>query len=192
MNGPSAEPLCTSKVTSRERRHRVRAWIRILAQGVALTCVLARCERSTAMHGEFAAISPEIVTTFDYETPNVRVSAHRFGQKDRFLVSTQIRGEDGIRYCQSDDHFQKLLGEFESLRIRRSFTERELAAVKKGRIAYHRLRLVAAPPLEASEQILMAQPNGHLLVEMEDLGYELNLTTGVVEQIAQSCRVGSR
>ena len=42
--------------------------------------------------------------------------------------------------------------------------------------------------MEAYDEILTPLPNGFMLVERGDLGYELSLSTKVVAQLGQCCR----
>jgi hypothetical protein len=144
------------------------------------------CDRPTPLApGEFTSIAPDIVLTFEYETPAFVVHAHRFSERDPFRVVVQTR-QRGVRHCMSDGAFQKLIENFEALTIRRRVEETELQKLKHGR-SYHRLRYVAAPPMEAYEEVLSPLPNGYLLLESQGFAYELSLQTRIVEQAGRSC-----
>jgi hypothetical protein len=144
------------------------------------------CDRPTPLEpGEFTSIAPDIVLTFEYESPAFVVHAHRFSERDPFRVVVQTR-ERGLRHCTSDGAFQKLIENFEALTIRRRVEEAELQKLKPGR-SYHRLRYVAAAPMEAYEEVLSPLPGGYLLVEIRGFAYELSLQTRTVEQLGRSC-----
>jgi hypothetical protein len=161
--------------------------LRVLCVTIALTC-LNGCDRPKPLDpGEFTSIAPDIVLTLEYETPEFRVTAHRFSERDRFRVTVETRRDNEFHSCTSDDVFDHLLAEFESLRIRRRVADDEVVKLKQAR-SYHRLRYASAPPMEAYEEVLSPLPSGFLLVQSEGFAYELSLTTRVVEQLGQSCR----
>jgi hypothetical protein len=149
---------------------------------------LPACEHSRPLDpGEFTSIAPDIVLAIEYETPDFRVTAHRFSPEDQFRVTVETARDNGFRHCISDDGFHRLLGGLESLRIRRRIDAKEVAKLGKKR-RYHRLRYAAAPPMEAYEEVLSPLPSGFLLVESDGFAYELSLSTLFVEQLGQSCR----
>jgi hypothetical protein len=136
------------------------------------------------------AIRPETVLTFDYETADSYVSAHRFAVRDPFHVVAQTHLDNGLVHCTGDESFEQLLRDFESLKIRRRLTESELAELGQAR-AYHRLRLASAPPVEAYEAVLTPLSNGLLAIDLEGQTYELGLSTRAVEQLGHSCSLAS-
>jgi hypothetical protein len=152
-----------------------------------LSC--AACERPMLLDpGEDAfAILPESVMTFNYETAEFYVSAHRFAERDPFLVVVETRLDGGLVHCASDENFNLLLRDFESLKIRRRLDEKQLAKLSAGR-AYHRLRFASAPPTEAYDAVLTPLSNGFLTIQLEGSVYELSLSRRAVDQLGHSCR----
>jgi hypothetical protein len=132
------------------------------------------------------AILPESVVAFDYETAELHVSAHRFTMRDHFRVVVESRIHNGFVQCASDDRFDRLLREFESLQISRRLDEKQIAKLSRSR-EYHRLRLASAAPMDAYEAVLTPLSNSLLSIEIEGLTYELRLSTRVVDQLGKSC-----
>ena len=136
--------------------------------------------------GEYTSIAPDIVRTLEYETPEFRVSAHRFDERSRFRVVVE-RPDNSLHYCMSDPAFESALGELEALKIRRVLGEGERAKLKKDR-PFHRLRYASQPPLDAYDEVLSPLSSGALTVESEGFTYELTLSTHTVERLGRACR----
>lgn len=101
--------------------------IRVAPRMFALTLSLAiaACDRPKPLStGELFSILPDAVTTFDYETPDIRVSAHRFNENDRFQVIVETRHENGFTHCTAGAGFKLALEPFESMSTRRRLEHR--------------------------------------------------------------------
>jgi hypothetical protein len=152
-----------------------------------LSC--AACERPVLLDpGEDAfSILPETVMTFNYETADFYISAHRFAEQDPFCVVVETRLDGGLAHCSSDENFDRLLRDFESLKVRRRLDQKQLATLTSGR-AYHRLRFDSAPPMQAYDAVLTPLSNGFLAIELQGSTYELSLSRRAVDQLGHSCR----
>jgi hypothetical protein len=61
------------------------------------------CEHAKPMDpGVLFEIDPAIVTTLEYETPEIFVVAHRFAEREPFHVVVQTKGESESVQCKRD------------------------------------------------------------------------------------------
>lgn len=150
---------------------------------------MSACDRPTPMDpGVLFEVAPDIVLTFDYETPEARITAHRFTEGGAFRVTVETRDGE-FRNCVSDAAFNRLLVNFELLKIQRRLEKTELEQLKKDR-SFHRLRIVSQPPMEAWDEILTPLKSGQLMLESQGFSYELSLSTYAVNQLTKSCGSG--
>jgi hypothetical protein len=146
------------------------------------------CECAKPMDpGVLFEIDPAIVTTLEYETSELYVTAHRFAERERFHVVVQAKGDNEITQCKRDANLATALLPFESLTIVRRLDDSELTKLGKRRI-YHRLRVVSAPPMQAYEEVLTPLANGALSLESDGFAYELSLSTKAVDQLRHVCQ----
>lgn len=155
--------------------------------GALWLALSACCAPSPLEPGELMPIAPDTVISFEYETPEFVLIAHRFSEREPFALFIQSIAETSVRHCRSDDAFGALLDRFAALRIRRRVSKPELLELKKAGRSYHRLRVAATAPMQAYEEILSPTPRGFLLLENQSFAYELSLSTRAVAQLGRSC-----
>jgi hypothetical protein len=152
-----------------------------------LVLCAAACDRTKAMEpGELFSIEPNAVTTFEYEAPDFRVSAHRFAERVPFQLVVESRKDHDVSQCVGDANFQQKLRAFETLNIQRRVPADRRAGLTRSGI-YHRMRIASAPPMDAYELVLAPLPDGHLSFENEGSVYELDLSMSVVNELASAC-----
>jgi len=152
---------------------------------VALT--LASCHStSQASPREIESVAPDLVLTFEYETPAFRVSAHRFNVHDHFEVVVQRPGQ-ALRGCTGDKAFDDNIAGFEALTSKHVLPDEQAAEPKSNR-THHRLRFATEPPLDAFDEVLSPLPSGALSIVRDGTTHELTLTTAAVERLAKSCQ----
>jgi hypothetical protein len=153
--------------------------------GSCVFLMLMSCDGSKPSIGEYESVLHEEVITVDYETPDFRLTAHRFRANGPFVITVQSK-DGSYRHCTSDESFERNVAPFESLRSMRRIEEQEFARLTRGK-PFHRLRIALPLPMEAFERVLSQLPNGHMAVSDGDAGYELSPTTQDVERLSQSC-----
>jgi hypothetical protein len=136
--------------------------------------------------GEIESVAPDLVMTFEYETPTFRVSAHRFNVHEQFEIAIQRPGHE-LRRCTSDAAFSGAIAGFEALTSTRALPSEEAAKLKPNR-AFHRLRIATQPPLDTFDEVLSPLPNGSLSIMREGVTYELTVNVEAVARLAKSCR----
>jgi|GEM_PF-5825923 len=158
-----------------------------LEQVLALL-LLTSCRASTSqqLHGELESVAPDLVLTFEYETPTFRLSAHRFKVDAPFEVVFQRAGH-ALRHCTGDTALNEAIANFEALISKRVLTSEEAAKLDPNR-PFHRLRFATEPPLDAFDEVLSPLPNGALSIMREGDTHELTLTTTSIERLAKSCQ----
>jgi len=152
----------------------------------AILLLLSCRSTSQPSPGEIDSVAPDMVLTFEYETPTFRVSAHRFNVNDPFEVVLQRPGHP-LRRCVGDKAFDEKIAPFEALVSQRIFLTEEESAKLKSKLPSHRLRFATEPPLDAFDEVLSPLPSGALSIMREGVTHELTLTTAAVERLAKVC-----